>query len=90
MKNIRGLILSLGLGLLVGISTVGLAQNTKPADQNKKTESCCAMECCKSGSCSMKDHQNKEHAKGQGHEGCCCNGESCNMKMKEKNKEKAG
>ena len=86
MKNIRGFALGLALGLVTAISTVGLAQETKPADQNKKTESCCAMEsCCKGDSCSMKDHAKKDHSKEHSkHDGCCCNGDSCNMKMKDK------
>jgi hypothetical protein len=86
MKNIRGFALGLALGLAAAISTVGLAQETKPADQNKKAESCCAMEsCCKGDSCSMKDHAKKDHSKDHSkHDGCCCDGESCNMKMKNK------
>lgn len=92
MKNIRGFALGLALGLAAAVSTVGWAQETRPTNQDKKTESCCMKEgCCKADSCSMKDHAKKDHSKGHAdHEGCCCcSGDSCNMKMKDKNKEKA-
>jgi hypothetical protein len=87
MKNFRGFALGLALGLAAALSTVGWAQNSKPADQNKTTESCCAMMGATGDSCSMKDHQHKDHANGQaGHEGCCCCSDSCDMKMEHKEK----
>lgn len=94
MKNIRGFALGLALGVAAAISTVGLAQNTKPAGQDQKAESCCAMAscCCKGDSCSMKDgkeHAKKDHSKSHSDEDgcCCCNGDSCDMKMKDKQKQ---
>ena len=78
MKNVRGFALGLVLGLGVALGGLAFAQNT--SDQNKKTESCCAMaSCCCGDSCEMKDGA---HAKSDKHECCCC-GESCNMKMKD-------
>jgi hypothetical protein len=92
MKNIRGFALGLVLGLAAAVSTVGLAQETKQPDQNKKAEACCAMEscCCKGDSCSMKDHANKDRSKANSAKDgccCCCGAESCDMKMKEKKEE---
>ena len=82
MKNIRGFALGLALGLAAALSTVGIAQNPKPTDQNK-AESCC----CTGDSCSMKDH-GKDHAKmHSSKDGCCCCSDSCDAKMKEKNKQ---
>jgi hypothetical protein len=92
MKNIRGFALGVALGLAAAISTVGLAQNSTPKDQQTKSESCCAMEscCCKGGSCSMKHdpsmkHDSKNHSSKDGC--CCCSGDSCNLNMKEKQKQ---
>ena len=95
MKNIRGFALGLALGVAAAISTVGLAQNTKPAGQDQKAESCCAMAscCCKGDSCSMtggaKEHAKKDHSKSHSDKDgcCCCNGDSCDMKMKDKQKQ---
>jgi hypothetical protein len=98
MKSIRGFALGLALGLAAAISTIGVAQNEKPAVQDRNAESCCAMTscCCNDGSCPMKgkDHA-KEHSKDgtkshSGNEGCCCcSGDSCDLKMKTKMKEGA-
>ena len=79
MKNVRGFALGLVLGLGVALGGLAFAQNT--SDQNKKTESCCAMAncCCRGDSCAMKDGAN---AKSEKHECCCC-GDSCDMKTKE-------
>jgi hypothetical protein len=95
MKNIKGFALGLALGLAAALSTVGFAQDTKLADQNKNAESCCAMQscCCKGDSCSMNHEamdparkgQTTEHSKKDGC--CCCGGDSCNMKMNEKQKQ---
>ena len=84
MKKFRGFALGLALGLAAALSTVGWAQSSTPTDQNQKTE----MSCCKGDSCSMKDHQQKDHAKmhAAGHQGCCCCGDSCDMKMDHKEK----
>lgn len=81
MKNLRGFALGLALGLAAAISTVGIAQDTKQADQGKTVESCCAMEsCCGGGdSCSLK-HGAKDHSAKDGC--CCCGADSCDMKMK--------
>ena len=86
MKSFRMFGLGLALGLAAAISTVGLAQNATPKDQQTKSESCCAMEscCCKGDSCSTKNHA-KDHSSKDGC--CCCNGDSCNIKMKDKQKE---
>ncbi len=97
MRNIKrltgGLVLSIGLLL----SGVALAQNPTQSEPKKEGDSCCAMtSCCKSNSCSMKDHGHKNHSKEhadkdksdkqQSHKngGCCCNGDSCQVKMKDK------
>ena len=80
MKNMKGFVLGLVLGLGLALSGLAFAQNTN--DASKKTNSCCAMEsCCKGDSClMMKDGAMKEGAtKSDKHECCCC-GDSCNMK----------
>lgn len=95
MKSIRGFALGLVAGIAIAISTVGLAQTTKPAAQTPKAESCCAS-CCQGDSCAMhagdKDHaqQMKQGEQMKAHEGgcCCCSGDSCNMQMKMKAQEK--
>ncbi len=85
MTSIRGFALGLTLGLAAAVASVGIAQNTKPVEQDKKM-SCCSMAscCCNGDSCDMKDH-----AKGQTEKGgcCCCGGDSCDMKMHEKQKQ---
>ena len=91
MKHFRGFALGLALGVGIAFSGLAFAQNT--ADQNKKTESCCAMEscCCKGDSCSMMKGGKKEGSMNHSdkHEGCCCCGsDSCHMKMKDKDKQK--
>ena len=96
MKSIRGFALGLVAGIAIAISTVGLAQTTKPAAQTPKAESCCASCCCQGDSCAMhagdKDHaqQMKQGEHMKAHEGgcCCCGGDSCNMQMKMKAQEK--
>lgn len=83
MNSIRGFALGLTLGLAAAIATVGVAQNAKPAGQDPKAESCCAMTsgCCSGDSCQMKDHAKSHSEKGGC---CCCGGDSCDMKMKDK------
>ena len=87
MKSIRGFALGLALGIAAAIASVGLAQTTtKPADQNQKAESCCAMTSCCHGDVA-KHGSEIEHAKGpmkHSSEGgcCCCSGDSCEMQMK--------
>ena len=85
MKSIKGFALGLTLGLAASIATVGIAQNTKPVEQDKKAESCCSMasSCC-GDSCQMKDHAKNQSDKGGC---CCCGGDSCDMKMMEKHKQ---
>ena len=88
MKNIKGFVLGLVLGLALAASAVSFAQETKQPDQTKKAEACCAMEsCCKGDSCSMKDHAKKDHSKSHSDKDgccCCCGGTgSCDMKMKD-------
>ena len=86
MKSIKGFALGLVLGVAAAISTVGLAQSTKPAEQDKKAESCCAMAscCCKGDSCPMSGHGNDPAKNHSGKDGCCCcGGDSCDMKMKD-------
>jgi hypothetical protein len=82
MYNFKGFALGLVLGLGLALSSIGFAQNATQTDQKKETESCCAMSsCCKGASCSMNDH--KDHS--SKHE-CCCGGDSCSLKMKDKDK----
>src|ERR1044072_128891 len=77
MTNFRRLMLSIVLGLTTALAGVAYAQN---AAQDKKTESCCAMEtcCCKGDSCKMKSCPSMNHAATHEHESCC--GDSCDMK----------
>ena len=82
MKNVKGFVLGLALGLSFAIAGIGFAQSTPQTDANKKSECCCKMmDNSKSDSCPMmKDGAMKENAmKSDGH-GCCCCGDSCNMK----------
>ena len=86
MKNFKGFVMGLVLGLGLALSSVGFAQNATQTDQKKEADSCCAMaSCCKGDSCSMKDHSNKNHMKAHssGDGCCCCGGDSCDMKMKD-------
>jgi hypothetical protein len=90
MKSIKGIGLSLALSLGLALSAVGFAQNTTPNEQNKKAESCCEMASCfcKGDENAAKDKSCcKEHT--AEHKGCC-GGDSCNMKMKKKDKQKEG
>ncbi len=97
MKTIRGFALGLALGIAATLSTVGIAQTNKQSEPSTKTESCCAMEssccsgdsCCKGDSCSMANHakhEGKDHSS-KGGCCCCCSGDSCNIKMKDKQKQ---
>src|SRR6266480_475629 len=86
MKHFRGFTLGLLLGVGMAFSGLAFAQNA--ADQNKKTESCCAMESClcKGDSCPMMKGGKKDASKNHSEkrEGCCCcGGDSCDMKTKE-------
>jgi len=95
MKNVKSFALGFVLALGLAVAGAGFAQSTTPGDQNKKHESCCAMEscCCNGESCSMKhgdkQHAQKEAGKEDSHKDgcCCCSGDSCQMKMKEKHKQ---
>ena len=88
MKNFKGFTLGLVLGLGLAISSIGFAQGVTQNEPKKEMDSCCAMTscCCKGDSCSMKEHANKEHMKGDatnaGH-CCCCGADSCDMKKHE-------
>lgn len=86
MKNVKGFVLGLVLGLGLALSGVGFAQSTTQGE--KKQESCCSMSsCCSGDSCATKhgqEHANmSDHAK---HAGCCCCSDSCDMKTKTEEK----
>ena len=49
MRNIKTLSLAL---ILAGVATFSVVSFGR--DMKKKTESCCAMECCKAGCCCCK------------------------------------
>ena len=85
MTNLRRLTLGIVLGLSAALAGAAYAQN---AAQDKKPESCCAMEscCCKGDSCKMKSGMSMNHAATHKHEGCC--GDSCKM-MKDDNAKSA-
>jgi hypothetical protein len=77
MKNIKGFALGLIVGLALAMSSIAFAQNTTQQDPSREKESCCAMAscCCQGGSCSMKDHDAKNHAakEGSGNDSCALN-----------------
>ena len=92
MKNAKSFALGFMLAAALAFAGAGVAQNATQSE-NKKHESCCAMEscCCKTGSCSMKHgenhaqkHESKQHDQ---KEGCCCCSDSCQMKTKEQQKQ---
>src|SRR5262245_38556440 len=84
MKPRKNTILILLLGLLLVAFAAVSAQTPAQGDQEKKTESCCAMEsCCDKDSCEMKK---EGEANTDGKESCCA--ESCDMKMKHDEKMK--
>jgi hypothetical protein len=94
MKNAKSFALGFLLAAVLAFSGASFAQNATPQTENKKSESCCAMEscCCKGGSCSMKHgekHAQREESREHSHKDgcCCCGGDSCQMKMKEKQKQ---
>jgi hypothetical protein len=75
MTNFRKYTLGIVLGLSTALAGVAYAQNPT---QDKKPESCCAMEscCCKGDSCKPKSGS-MNHAAMHKQEGCC--GDSCKM-----------
>ena len=82
MKNFKGFVLGLVLGLGLAVSSIAFAQNATQTDLKKETESCRAMMagCCKGDSCDMKmKHDAKDPA---AKAGCCCCSDSCDLKMK--------
>ena len=81
MKNIKGFALGLTMGLALAISSLAFAQEAKTPTSDKA--SCCAE------SCSMKHakgHDANKHSADGG--ACCCCSDSCDMHMKDKQKEK--
>jgi hypothetical protein len=76
MKPLKNLIPVILLGLLLVAFAAVSAQTSSQGDQ-KKTESCCAMEsCCTGESCEMKK-DGEANAEGKH---SCCSGDSCDMK----------
>ena len=75
MKNSRGFVLGLVLGLGLALSGVGFAQSITQTDK-KEGAWCCAMSCCSGDSCSMMKHDDKNPSPKAG---CCCGGDSCSM-----------
>lgn len=88
MKPLRKLIPVILLGLLLVAFAVVTAQTPSQGEQNKKTETCCAMEtcCCNNGSCPMKK---EGAANAEGKHECCCSGDSCDLNMKNQHAVKA-
>ncbi len=83
MKNFRGFSLGLVLGLSIAVAGIAYAQgSTTQSDANKKSECCCMkMDGSKADSCPMmKDGAMKDGAMKSGDHGCCCCGDSCDMK----------
>jgi hypothetical protein len=76
MKNIRGLMLSLTMGLAMVFTAASFAQDPAQNDQKKQADSCCAMSCCDGDSCHVSDMKNHSEKAS-----CCC-GDSCDAKMK--------
>ena len=81
MKNTRGFVLGLVLGLGLALSGVGFAQSITQTDNKKADASCCAMSCCSGDSCATMKHDDKDHSKMGG----CCGGDSCSMMQHAKN-----
>jgi hypothetical protein len=91
VRKIKKLSLAMILAGVATFSVVSFAEDVTRKDAKKKTESCCAMECCtvtdccKGDSCEMKDGAKNHSSK---HDGCCCcKGDSCEMGGMKKDKQ---
>lgn len=83
MKNFKGFALGLVVGLALAISSIGFAQTSTQNDPAKeKAAACCGESCCMQHAAG---HDPKKHAEKEGC--CCCSGDSCDMKIKEQQKE---
>jgi hypothetical protein len=84
MKNINRYAPGLALGLGLLLSSVAFAQTISQTIQKKATDSCCALACCGHDAASMKDTKEQSSKRES-----CCSGDSCDMKVKDGQKNHA-
>jgi hypothetical protein len=63
MKNIKGFVLGLVVGLALAVSSIAFAQGTTQGESANTKDSCCAQaSCCSGDSCAMKHDPSKHGA----------------------------
>jgi hypothetical protein len=88
MKNIKGFVLGLVVGLALAVSSIAFAQGTTQGETSKAADSCCAQASCCGDSCAMNHDPSKQGAmkhdasaamkheqmskEHAGKDGCCC------------------